>query len=246
MTLEAKHRRIEAELPRSLSAFSGTMDTLQTAVINPLKPVLRPISSALPEPVHDAIISLLGAPCHSALLVDLDVTKDPACTSLAISKALGLAIVGASAVVKVPQILKLINSCSAAGVSFASYALETASLLITLSYSFRQGFPFSTFGETAFIAIQDVVVGVLVLSFDGKPAAAATFVAAVAASMYALLINPNLLDDQTFAYLQAGAGVLANASKLPQIYAIWREGGTGQLSAFAVRFEITGCDTLAG
>ncbi|KAL1976696.1 hypothetical protein VTN31DRAFT_2978 [Thermomyces dupontii] len=210
------------------------MDTLQASVINPLKPVLRPISSALPETVHDAIVSLLGAPCHSALLVDLDVTKDPACTSLAVSKALGLAIVGASAVVKVPQILKLINSCSAAGVSFASYALETASLLITLSYSFRQGFPFSTFGESAFIAIQDVVVGVLVLSFDCKPAAAATFVAAVAASMYALLINPNLLDDQTLAYLQAGAGVLANASKLPQIYAIWREGGTGQLSAFAV------------
>lgn len=213
------------------------MDTLQASVINPLKPVLRPISSALPETVHDAIVSLLGAPCHSALLVDLDVTKDPACTSLAVSKALGLAIVGASAVVKVPQILKLINSCSAAGVSFASYALETASLLITLSYSFRQGFPFSTFGESAFIAIQDVVVGVLVLSFDCKPAAAATFVAAVAASMYALLINPNLLDDQTLAYLQAGAGVLANASKLPQIYAIWREGGTGQLSAFAVRIH---------
>jgi mannose-P-dolichol utilization defect protein 1 len=215
------------------------MDKLQTAVLDPLKPYLQPFAAALPEPVHDAIISLIGSPCHSALLLDLDVTKEPACTSLAISKALGLGIVGASAVVKVPQILKLVHSRSSAGVSFVSYALETASLLITLSYNVRQQFPFSTFGETALIAVQDVVVGVLVLTFAGKSAAAASFVAVVAASIYALLFDPNLVDAHTLAYLQAGAGVLGVASKVPQIYAIWKEGGTGQLSAFAVCISST-------
>ncbi|QKX53714.1 uncharacterized protein TRUGW13939_00794 [Talaromyces rugulosus] len=210
------------------------MDTIQTAIVEPLKPVLKPISDALPAPVHDAIISLVGSPCHSALLLDLDVSKDPECTSLAISKALGLAIVGASAIVKVPQILKLINSRSSAGVSFISYAMETASLLITLSYNVRQQFPFSTFGETALIAVQDVAIGVLVLTFAGKPAAAATFVAVVAASIYALLFDQTLVDSQTLSLLQAGAGALGVASKLPQIVAIWSEGSTGQLSAFAV------------
>jgi len=34
--------------------------------------------------------------------------------------------------------------------------------------------------------------------------------------------------------LQAGAGLLGVGSKLPQIWAIWSQGGTGQLSAFAV------------
>ncbi|EPS30628.1 hypothetical protein POX_b02366 [Penicillium oxalicum] len=210
------------------------MDILQKSVVDPLQPVLKPIVEALPQPVHDAIISLISAPCHKALVVDLSLVKDPACTSLAISKALGIAIVGASAVVKVPQILKLISSRSSAGVSFASYALETASLLITLSYSVRNGFPFSTFGESALIAIQDVAIGVLVLTFAGRSAAAATFVAIVAAAVYALLFDQNLIDGQTMAYLQTGAGALGVASKLPQIYAIWSEGGTGQLSAFAV------------
>ncbi|OJJ44593.1 hypothetical protein ASPZODRAFT_144558 [Penicilliopsis zonata CBS 506.65] len=210
------------------------MDVLQQAVIHPLQPVLRPIVSALPEPVHDAVISLIGAPCHSALLLDLDVTEDPACTSLAISKALGIAIVGASAIVKVPQILKLVQSRSSAGVSFVSYALETTSLLITLSYGVRNQFPFSTYGESALIAVQDVVVAVLVLTFAGKPAAAATFVAILAAGVYALLFDSNLVDAQTMAYLQAGAGALSVASKVPQILTIWQQGGTGQLSAFAV------------
>jgi mannose-P-dolichol utilization defect protein 1 len=211
-----------------------TMDTIQTSVIAPLQPYLAPIVSAIPEPVHDAVISLIGAPCHGALLLDLDVTKDPACTTLAISKALGIAIVGASAIVKVPQILKLISSRSSAGVSFISYALETASLLITLSDGVRNQFPFSTYGETALIAVQDIAVGVLVLQFAGRTAAAATFVAVVAASIYALLFDQTLVDAQTMAYLQAGAGALGVASKAPQIYTIWREGGTGQLSAFAV------------
>lgn len=212
----------------------SNMDTIQKTVLNPLQPYLRPVVQAIPEPVHDAVISLIGSPCHSALVLDLDVTKDPACTSLAISKALGLAIVGASAVVKVPQILKLISSRSSAGVSFVSYALETASLLITLSYGVRNQFPFSTYGESALIAIQDIAVGVLVLNFAGKPAAAAAFVALVAATVYALLFDQTLIDAQTMSYLQAGAGALGVASKAPQIYTIWSQGGTGQLSAFAV------------
>ncbi|CAI7669044.1 unnamed protein product [Penicillium manginii] len=210
------------------------MDVLQNSLVAPLQPLLRPIVDAIPEPVHDAVISLIGSPCHSALLLDLDLTKDPACTSLAISKALGIAIVGASAVVKVPQILKLISSRSSAGVSFVSYALETASLLITLSYGVRNQFPFSTYGESALIAIQDVAVGVLVLTFAGRSAAAATFVAVVAAAVYALLFDQTLVDAQTMSYLQAGAGILGVASKAPQIYTIWSQGGTGQLSAFAV------------
>lgn len=210
------------------------MDVLQKSVIEPLQPVLRPIALSLPEPVHDAIVSLIGSDCHNALVLGLDVTKDPNCTSLAISKALGLAIVGASAIVKVPQILKLIGSQSSAGVSFVSYALETASLLITLSYGVRNKFPFSTYGESALIAVQDVVVGVLVLSFAGRPTAAAAFVAVVAASVYALLVDQNMVDAQAMAYLQAGAGALSIASKAPQIFTIWKEGGTGQLSAFAV------------
>jgi mannose-P-dolichol utilization defect protein 1 len=37
--------------------------------------------------------------------------------------------------------------------------------------------------------------------------------------------------------LQAGAGALGVASKLPQIITVWQQGGTGQLSAFAVSLQ---------
>lgn len=222
------------------------IEPLQRTIITPLQPHLSPLIAALPAPVHDALITLIGPDCHRTLVLDLDATSttiatltSPAvpCLPLAVSKAAGLAIVSASATVKLPQLAKLAAARSGAGVSVAATALETASLLITFAYGVRAGFPFSTYGEAALIAAQDVAVAVLVLAFSRQPGAAAVFVAAVMAVVYALLGTSNgeaVVDGRVLGYLQAGAGALSVASKAPQIYIVWRQGSTGQLSAFAV------------
>lgn len=204
------------------------MDQLESI----LRPILQPITQNLPGPIRDTGISLLGNHCYKVLLHDVQIS-DTSCLKLAVSKGLGIGIIGASAVVKIPQLLKLLNSQSAAGISFLSYALETASYLVSLAYNARQGFPFSTYGETAFIAVQNVAIAVLVLQYSGKSPMAAAFVAALAAAGYALF-SEGVVDMKMLGYLQAGAGVLGVASKLPQIITVWQEGGTGQLSAFAV------------
>ncbi|KAK2738451.1 hypothetical protein FQN57_007042 [Myotisia sp. PD_48] len=215
--------------------MESLQQTLQANLIGPLQPYIQQITASLPTPISDALISLLGSRCYTSLILAVDVTKDPECLPLAISKVLGIAIVAASAIVKVPQILKILSSRSSAGISFASYALETASLLITLAYNARQNFPFSTYGEAALIAIQDIVVSILVLSFSSRSATAGAFVAAIGAMVYTLLFSgESIVDHATMGYLQAGAGVLGVASKLPQIWTIWSEGSTGQLSAFVV------------
>ena len=198
-----------------------------------LRAVVQPITHNLPEPIRDLGVSIIGDACYKTLLLDVNL-EDQACLKLAVSKGLGIGIIAASSIVKVPQILKLLNSRSAAGVSFLSYVLETSAYLISLAYNFRNGFPFSTYGETALILGQNVVISVLVLNFSGRAALAAVFVAALAGSVGALFTE-GVVDMQTLSYLQAGAGVLGVAAKLPQIAAIWQQGGTGQLSAFAVR-----------
>lgn len=204
------------------------------SVVAPLKPTLRTLTTSLPQPIDNALISLLGPQCHASLLQRLDLSsRNDACVKLAISKALGTLIISTASIVKVPQLIKLASSQSAAGLSFPSYLLETASFGITLAYSVRNGFPFSTFGETAFIAIQDVAIGALILLYSGRSAGAAAFVAVVAAASYALFV-PEVVDTGTLKYLQAGAGILGVASKVPQIWTVYQEGGTGQLSAFAV------------
>jgi len=213
------------------------MNILNT-IMQPLRPVLKPIISAAPQPVHDFAISLLGNTCYTTLVRDLNFSvHNNACIKLAISKALGVGIIAASAVVKVPQLVKLLNSQSAAGLSFTSYILETASFIISLAYNARHGFPFSTYGETAFIAVQDVAIAALILVYSGRSAMAGVFGAGLAAAVYALFFSgSSIVDMKTLGYLQASAGALGVASKIPQIMTIWQRGGTGQLSAFAVSF----------
>lgn len=198
-----------------------------------LRSALQPITQNLPKPIQETGVTLLGKYCYKTLILDIDPAKSPECVKLAVSKGLGIGIIGASSIVKIPQLLKLINSQSAEGISFLSYLLETSSYLISLAYNVRRGFPFSTYGETALIMVQNVAIAALVLHYTGKSAGAAVWVAGLAAAGYALF-DSSIVDPKTMAVLQAGAGVLGIASKAPQIVANYELGGTGQLSAFAV------------
>jgi mannose-P-dolichol utilization defect protein 1 len=197
-----------------------------------LRTVLSPITHNLPTPVQEVATTLLGDSCYRSLVHNLTIS-DSACMKLAFSKVLGLAIVGASSVVKVPQIIKLINSGSAEGVSLIGYLLETASFMISLVYNVRNQFPFSSYGETALILVQNVAICFLVLEYSGKGNMGSMMIAALAGAGF-LLFNSDFVNMELLQYLQMGAGIVGVASKLPQIFAIFREGGTGQLSAFTV------------
>jgi mannose-P-dolichol utilization defect 1 len=197
-----------------------------------IRSALQPVTHNLPGPIRNLGVSILGDTCYKTLILDIDYTAIE-CIKLAISKVLGIGIIAGSATVKIPQILKLISSRSASGVSFLSYLLESSAFLISLAYSYRQGFPFSTYGENALIVVQNVVISVLVLHFREKTNAITVFVAGLAVSVIALF-NTEMVDAKMMSYLQIAASVMGVGSKLPQIVAIYQEGGTGQLSAFAV------------
>jgi mannose-P-dolichol utilization defect 1 len=197
-----------------------------------VRSVIQPITHNLPTPIRDLGVSIIGEACYESLLLNIDI-ENTECIKLAFSKGLSIGIVAASVVVKVPQILKLLKSQSAEGISFLSYLLETSAFLVSLAYNVRKGFPFSTYGETASMLCQNIIITILVLNYSNRASVAALFIAVVAVSGTALFQN-NILDMAVMAYIQAGAGVLSVASKIPQIVAIWREGSTGQLSAVAV------------
>lgn len=214
------------------------MDALETT----LRPLLTPITQNLPAPLPHLATQLLGPACYTSLIENISLSDTP-CLKLAVSKSLGVAIIAASSIVKIPQLLKLLNSQSAAGISFLSYALETTSYLVTLVYNIRNGWPFSTYGETALIAVQNVAIAVLVLKYSGQGAAGIAFVAGLAALGWTLF-NEGLVDMGRLRLVQGAAGVVGVASKVPQIATIWREGSTGQLSAFAVSGVLYGVEML--
>ena len=134
---------------------------------------------------------------------------------------------------------------SARGLSLSAYVLETLAYAITLAYSYRNQFPFSTYGENFFLTIQNILITLLIIHYpsskltradsSGPKLALATLSTAV--SGLALSVIPL----STLAALQVATIPLSLFSKIPQIRQNQRARSTGQLSAFAVISQIAGC-----
>ncbi|KAJ3110268.1 hypothetical protein HK100_003100 [Physocladia obscura] len=186
---------------------------------------------------------LVGEECSNTLLdktlaLDLSVFSDQ-CFSLAVSKTLGLGIVVGSSIVKVPQILKIVAAENADGVSLVAYVLETLALIITLAYNIRKANPFSTFGEIAFISLQNVVILLLLTTYAKKYVSLLATSVFFAATTYVLVFS-DVITSELLTSLQWVSIIVATASKVPQIYENWANGRTGQLSLVTVGLQFAG------
>ena len=103
-----------------------------------------------------------------ALGLDATLLSDAACMKLAISKVLGLGVVAGSALVKVPQIVKMINASSADGLSGTSITLEAVSNVAAVSYYAGLDFAFSTWGENIFLLLQNLAIAGLYLMYTRR------------------------------------------------------------------------------
>lgn len=140
----------------------------------------------------------------------------------------------------------VVNAKSARGLSLAAYVLETLSYAITLAYSYRNDYPFSTYGENFFLTIQNVIITLLIIHYPTsrisrqlqsttpKLALAVALTGLSAATLY-------MIPSPSLSMLQAATLPLSLFSKMPQIRQNYRARSTGQLSAFAVISQILGC-----
>ena len=139
----------------------------------------------------------------------------------------------------------VISAKSARGLSLSAYVLETLAYAITLAYSYRNNFPFSTYGENFFLTIQNVLITFLIIHYptsrltrtesSGPKLALATVLTAISG------LALNAIPLSSLAALQLATIPLSLFSKLPQIRQNYRARSTGQLSAFAVISQIAGC-----
>ncbi|KAI9219287.1 hypothetical protein BC828DRAFT_349522 [Blastocladiella britannica] len=173
---------------------------------------------------------LVGGTCTTELLSPLVQWTKP-CVTLALSKGLGLGIVVFGAIVKVPQILKVSSMWSIEGLSYAGFVLESVSSSIFVAYNAANGYPFSTYGEAAFVILQNLALLVLMATIQRRFALAAVFVAAfgVGAQVLSTLSLATLASMQSYAAMP-----LSLASKFPPIIAVYTAGSSGALSAVTV------------
>jgi mannose-P-dolichol utilization defect protein 1 len=134
--------------------------------------------------------------------------------------------------------LPVLSSGSVRGLSLSANVLETLSYGITLAYSVRNAFPFSTYGENLFLTAQNVIISVLIgfLSAKRSFAQPAILLLLFGGSAYYL----NMASPSTLSLFQLATLPLSLFSKIPQIAANVRARSTGQLSSFAVFSQLLG------
>ncbi|BGP19084.1 hypothetical protein JCM10213v2_007171 [Rhodosporidiobolus nylandii] len=203
--------------------------------------ILRPLTRNLPGPLRDALVALIGQECYTSLVWNTDLT-DAHCLKYSLSKGLGLAMVAGGAILKLPQIITVVRSGSARGLSLSSYVLDTAATAITVAYNIRNEFPFSTYGEMLFLLVQNAILIVLITSYSPRPTLPRLVPLVVLFASFAYgLSSTSLVPSSTLAFLQTLTIPLSLSSKLPQIISNFRLGSTGQLSAFLVFNSLAGC-----
>jgi len=162
------------------------------------------------------------------------------CFKLLLSKVLGVGIILGAVVVKLPQIRKIYPSGRIEGLSQSSFMLSLVAYTISFSYSFSNGFPFSTYGENLVMTFQDLAIVGLLMHYSHTSAAVMVGCAAIYFALVAWLLS-GLVAPALFVTLQSSTTLLTISSKLPQIWSNFSQSSTGQLSFLTTLLQFVGC-----
>lgn len=144
------------------------------------------------------------------------------------SLLLGYGVVVGSFILKLPQVLKIVMAGSAAGVSFPSQAIETFSYCISATWGFKQGLSFWDYGENVIVVLQLLVLLVLIGTYQRILGTAVLTV--LGAVGFASLLVSGYLPDGVHSSLLSMTSVFTISSRVPQIYANYKNRSTGQLA----------------
>ncbi|GJQ08540.1 hypothetical protein GpartN1_g331.t1 [Galdieria partita] len=162
-------------------------------------------------------------------LKDLEVSfSDAVCLKEAVTRFLAFCVVAFAGVIKLPQIYSILRANSAQGISSAALCIETFGYVYNLAYHYREKYPLSSYGDFLLLASQNLFI--LFLSYRYRHLyiwaigfvlffiALIFFMTSVWMPLYLLrcLVTLNI--------------VTAMASRVPQIYSIFRNKSGGTLS----------------
>jgi len=183
------------------------------------------------EIIKEASSYILTPKCVDEYFVKFNFF-DVDCFKSSLSKCLGIALILGSVLVKLPQILKIWKNKSGEGISLLSVMMDLSAITINASYSFVKAFPFSAWGDSAFLAIQTFIIGLMVLVYCGRTFHAFLLATVYTALCYVLMGGATPVD--TLWTLQGFNIPILLFGKLAQAYANYKNGHTGQLSAITV------------
>jgi len=146
-----------------------------------------------------------------------------------------------SCVRSLPQILRIARNKSAAGLSISSFVSELAAYVITTAYNYRNGYPFSTWGDVLIVSVQHGLLILMTFKYNKElPARVKAFIL-VFITFGAYFVFSNYCSMYQLALLQAfSVLLLALGGRIPQIVLNIRRGNSGELSIISTGLSLAG------
>ncbi|XP_023023686.1 mannose-P-dolichol utilization defect 1 protein homolog [Leptinotarsa decemlineata] len=188
-------------------------------------------TSSMFDLFRKAALLIFTPGCFDNYFIEFNYLDGP-CFSSTLSKCLGLGIILGSITVKLPQILKIIKNRSGEGINLYSVSLDLTAITIYMSYSFIKGFPFSSWGDAGFLAIQTVAIGVLVLLYGNSVALSLLYLTGYLIICFTMMSG--LTPIHILWTLQTCNIPIVVAGKLVQAWTNYKNGHTGQLSGITL------------
>eukprot|EP00826_Nyctotherus_ovalis_P017746 TRINITY_DN15241_c0_g2_i2.p1 TRINITY_DN15241_c0_g2~~TRINITY_DN15241_c0_g2_i2.p1 ORF type:complete len:188 (+),score=34.68 TRINITY_DN15241_c0_g2_i2:190-753(+) len=158
----------------------------------------------------ELIYGIISPHCWNELLVRK--TFNVQCLKLVFSKLLGYGIVFASSIVKVPQVINIVRAGNTEGLSEFMLYMESFGYILSIMYPLHYNQPFSTYGESVFIAIQAIIIMCLLWYYNRSryPLPLVLLIVLVFVTYTFILYDGSLLTERTWTLLY---GVIPQASK---------------------------------
>lgn len=175
---------------------------------------------------EELIFGIITPTCFDSL-VNRHEFGNIECLKFVLSKALGYAIICGSFILKVPQIIKILRAKDVTGLTPSTFYIEVIIFQSNTIYNVLRQYPISTWGENLVILVQNCLLVILMWQYSKPPT-----------SIFNRLVYSILFFASTFAMMSlppsqqwvlgSAAIPLSCASRIPQIWANFKQGHTGK------------------
>lgn len=167
------------------------------------------------------------AACWDAIVVNRDFGNVDCLVNLLV-QVLNLVVVAGAFTYKLPQIIKIARAGDVAGISPMSLYFETLSFMTTTVYHIRSGNPIGAWAENVVILVQQAVLVIQIWLYAKSSLGHIALVIGTAAAIMA--VEAFGVPGDSIPLLFTITIPMASASRIPQIWANFRNGHTGQLA----------------
>ncbi|OHT02865.1 Mannose-P-dolichol utilization defect 1 protein like protein [Tritrichomonas foetus] len=182
--------------------------------------------------INDICSSLLNEYCCKSFISEWNFF-DRECVSLAFSRGIGIGVIFFSSIIKIPQIFQILRYNNGFGISMTAMYIEITVNTLSFSYHLQNKYPFTTYGETVFIFIQNLIIAFLVSHYDRHyPFLLFDSIIIIEFSLIFAVLR-NAISPSFMSFLWRLNLPLSLSYKCAQIVKTWKIGCKGELSTIS-------------